>query len=294
MQDVILNNPVKKGRKTKDDDIKNATEIFNYILTQSVNQKRSIDREELQREFGLSETRARSIQNYLSLMFSRINTDSNGFVLVDDTSSYYWSQTIRNMELKERVAEEVAKRIPQRSSVACGSGTTVAQAIARVLEARSFVNVMTNSCGVMEHLTALGQTKMEFAGGLYDQTIHACLGTQVVKAFAHAHFSQALIGVSGVDRDGNLFVAQSQEEEILRQILKSTTDQIYILATVDKLARNDMWPFANINELAKTKNGPTVNLITNPIELFPRSGQVEKARETMDTLKDFIIFTKKK
>jgi len=285
------------GRPSKREDLLLQSKTFDYVLTHLFgNEVRLIAPEEIEQQFGLSRTRAKSILTSLASSLARIKASPAGLRLVDDTSSYYWSQTTVNSFLKQLVGQTVAEMVPPRASIACSPGTTVAPAIADVLEAKKFVNVMTNSCAVLDHVTHLDQVRLDFTGGEYDRVIHACVGNTVVEAFRNAHFSHALIGVSGVDKYGNMFVKHRQEVEILRQIMESTTEQIYVLATIDKLAQADMWCFGAIGELEKSRPRRRVLVVTNPIGLFPRveehgDGAKQIAEETSISLRTHLCLT---
>ncbi len=245
-------------------------QIYVWIQKRKNESTKRITHEEVEKEFGLSPVRARSILSDLAQLTLMLKPDPEGITLVNDTCSYYWSQMSVNSELKEAVAAKTAALLPRYTTVACSPGTTVARVIRRIMETSNYVSIITNSMGAMDLIFQYPST-LEFTGGTYNAATHSCLGDRARSSFKEAHCSRAVVGVSGVDKDGNLFVKHREEVQVLEQIVASATDEIFVVATIDKLAQGDMWRFGSIEKFLKQGPGRPVRLVTNPLEQFPQS-----------------------
>jgi len=176
--------------------------------------------------------------------------------------TYYHNQIHLARKAKDKMADAFVSCITEDVTLACSAGTSVAYCVRRLIENRQYHVIVTNNIGVLDLLARSDISGLVFTGGEYVPMIHACIGDDAVKAFDKAKCQAALIGVSGISENGDLFVRHSPEVGVLYRIVQSTTQHIYIVADLRKCLEPDTWRFARIPELRKEKKDIKINLIT--------------------------------
>lgn len=199
-----------------------------------------------------------------------ISDASVGMVLIPGgirsrRETYYHNNLTKARKIKDALADEFVKRIPQDVTLACCAGTTVALSVKRLIEEGHYHVIVTNNIGVLDQLGGSDIANLVFTGGEYKPGIHGCVGSKAVEAFGEARCQAALIGVSGINDEGDLFVRHSEEIPVYNQILRSVTDYVFIVADARKLSQVDTWCFMNIHQLLEDKQKPNLKvcLITN-------------------------------
>lgn len=294
------------GRPTADERNRQMGEVISWLDSEEGKRDQSISPSLITSELkpSLSLVRARTIVKTLTRVMKSHEPSPEGFRFVGGQDSYYKSQLGRHEDLKQAVAKKVAEELDEVTSLAAGPGTTVADAIPYIMDANegSSPSIVTNSVAVQQALFTQ-KANLEMTGGTYSRDIHAFVGEQTISFFRKANFSRAIVGVSGIDKEGNLYVKYSSEIPVVQQILNSTTETIYILATVRKLGKSDTWPIAKLKEI---QDSATVSVITNPMEDFLGGSRdewtdkaayeravkrKEKAHATLDNIEEFVIRT---
>ena len=122
-------------------------------------------------------------------------------------------------EEKQRIAKVVASRIPDGASLFIGIGVAP-EAVARALLDHRDLRIVTNNLNVASLLTARDDFMVSIASGEIRNRDGAILGET-----SHAHIRQfrmdfAILGVSGMDEQGGLLLADLQERQISRSMLE--------------------------------------------------------------------------
>jgi DeoR/GlpR family transcriptional regulator of sugar metabolism len=233
--------------------------------------------------------RSRRLMDELAAFCSTVKLGPRGS-LVSTASSYYHEQTAKNYRLKQEIAEKVAKMeslIPPGTSLSCSSGTTIAFCAAKLVESRSYLPILTNNIGIVEEAFTK-HTNIKLTGGDYEQPIHACVGRDAENAFRNLKRKIAMIGVSGISRDGILFLHHGSEPSIREAMFDAATEAVLIVADISKCTHEDDLPFVALSDLCKRI---PVTLITNPIEALKSDLQKAHARDVISNLRSITNMT---
>lgn len=202
---------------------------------------------------------------------------------VGGSSSYYPNSLGRFRQLKDRVAEKVCEIAKGLRSLACGPGTTAALCARQLREEGGCSVIVTCNLGLIDLLGEGGVGAIEVVGGMYDDSIHACVG-RAAQGFRQAHCEAAIVGVSGIDLHGRLYVAHSSEVPVICELLRMATADIYIVFDSTKIGKTDTFEFITIQALLGEPSHPsrTVHLVTNSLDA--KDDRYETKAKAMDTL----------
>lgn len=178
--------------------------------------------------------------------------------------AFYWASYRTASEWKTEIAEKCVKLIAPNITLACGPGSTVVYCIKRVIQEGHCFVIVTNNAGIIDHAANSRISDLVFVGGEYNANIHGCVGVAAVEGFKKAKCHAALVGVSGINEAGDLFVRHSEEVPVVREMIQSVSDIIFIVAHARKLIQVDAWKFINIRDLLEKKPHLEIHLITNP------------------------------
>ncbi len=267
------------GRPSNEQKLQNLADLVFWIQNQFDASNKRITSDDIAARFRISAIRVRKLLDDLGQLILRVKSDPAGITLTNNASSFYWEQLARNSELKEQIAEKMIKLLPHDATIKCSAGTTVARVCRRIIEAHRDVRIITNSLAVIDLAFEYPAT-LELAGGTYHAATHSCVGDLALRGFKEASCACAIVGVSGIDERGRLFVKHREEVELLKEMVESATDAVYVVATCDKLARNDIWPFGSIPDLVRVNGSGRkrkVWLVTNSVDDYPSAPADEKS-----------------
>jgi len=174
---------------------------------------------------------------------------------------YSDAQRTKRLEEKLDVAEEAATLFSAHTSIAASPGSTVAMTYAALLEHGIAAAVITNSLALAEHATTEG-TSVYLVGGEYAPDVDALVGADAVEGFRRrTPCRQGLLGVSGIDGRGTLYVKHDAEVPVLRAMLEAVEERLVIVANIQKIGKGDPWRIGTLAELASEER--EVVLVTN-------------------------------
>lgn len=138
-------------------------------------------------------------------------------------------------EDKQRIAEAVARAIPNHASLFINIGTTT-EAIARALLNHQGLKVITNNL----HVAAILANKPDFevlvAGGMV-RSDGGVVGQAAVDFIQQFKVDYALVGISGIDADGSLLDFDFQEVRVSQTIIANAR-QVFLAVDSSKFGRN--------------------------------------------------------
>ena len=108
-----------------------------------------------------------------------------------------------NARAKQRIAQEVAARVPHGSSLLINIGTTT-EAIARALLRHKGLRVITNNLNVAAILSDNADCEVIVAGGAVRAMDRGIIGEMTVDFIGQFKVDIGLIGISGIEADGSL------------------------------------------------------------------------------------------
>jgi len=233
----------------------------------------------------------KSLLNEIAGISTVITLVPDGILLRPET--YYHNSLKKYAELKDEIANEFVKVLHKNANLAtlaCSAGSTVATSIKRLVEKRRYHVIVTNNFGIIDQLRGTVDVgSIIICGGEYNAGLHGCVGNQAVEAFDRAKCEAAVLGVSGINGEGELFVRHCEEIGVNQQILKSVTKYVFIVADVNKLVQEDTWRCAVVSDLVQNEKRPglKVFVITNPIDKLRKQKKLkEQAQKVCEALQN--------
>ncbi|MCP5161576.1 MAG: DeoR/GlpR family transcriptional regulator [Hahellaceae bacterium] len=202
--------------------------------------------EELAQHFNVTPQTIRRDINYLD-QENLLQRYHGGAGLPSSTlNTAYNDRKIQHLEEKKRIAEAVAAKIPDNASMFINIGTTN-ETIARALLKHSGLTVITNNLHVASILSSKEDFKVIIAGGIVRNRDGGIIGEATVDFVKQFKVDYAIIGISGIDDDGELLDFDYQEVRVAQAIIDSSR-QIYLAADHSKFGRNAMIRLGNIRQ----------------------------------------------
>ncbi|SMQ01278.1 transcriptional regulator, DeoR family [Pseudomonas putida] len=145
---------------------------------------------------------------------------------------------------KQRIADAVARQIPDHASLFINIGTTT-ESIARALLNHSHLKVITNNLHVAAILAAKDDFEVLVAGGTVRRD-GGVVGQASVDFINQFKVDFALVGISGIDEDGSLLDFDYQEVRVSQAIIANAR-QVILAADSSKFGRNAMVRLGSID-----------------------------------------------
>ncbi len=152
---------------------------------------------------------------------------------------------------KYLVAQKAAKLIKTDSLIAIDGGTTNVM-LAKLIPVAKKLRVVTNSFPVATELHNKPNIDVVFLGGRVDNGSRTTVGEIVVKQLRTFRFDQCFLGVYALDAKLGLTVPfpYDKEAELKKEIIFNS-DEVYAMATIEKLDKNDRYVVCNIDDITK-------------------------------------------
>ncbi|MDX5299247.1 MAG: DeoR/GlpR family transcriptional regulator [Gammaproteobacteria bacterium] len=223
----------------------NQTERHQAIV-ELVNERGFVTIEALARHFDVTPQTIRRDINQLDEE-NRVRRYHGGAGAPTSTSNIaYADRKIRNLEEKLRIADAVAQRIPDHSSLFINIGTTT-ETIARALLQHQGLTVITNNLHVASILSSKDDFNVIIAGGAVRNRDGGIIGEATVDFVRQFKVDFAVIGISGIDEDGDLLDFDYQEVRVAQAIIENSR-QIFLAADHTKFGRNAMIRLGSIGQ----------------------------------------------
>lgn len=139
------------------------------------------------------------------------------------------------LDAKQRIAEQVVKRIPDGASLFLDVGTTV-EAAARALSKRVGLTVFTNSMNAAAVFSA-DDHEIFVLGGRLGGSDGSLVGESVVAALTELRLDYALIGCSGVEDSGAVMDFDVRKIVIKKTAMRVSRQKLLLVAS-EKLGRS--------------------------------------------------------
>ena len=152
-----------------------------------------------------------------------------------------------NARAKQRIAQEVAARVPHGSSLLINIGTTT-EAIARALLRHKGLRVITNNLNVAAILSDNADCEVIVAGGAVRAMDRGIIGEMTVDFIGQFKVDIGLIGISGIEADGSLRDFDYREVKVARAILEHSRE-VWVAADHSKFNRPAMVEMARFDHL---------------------------------------------
>lgn len=150
----------------------------------------------------------------------------------------YSARQVLQSEAKRRIARAVAARIPDGASLFLTIGTTTEE-VARALCRHRNLRVVTNNLNVANLLIQSGECEVIIAGGLVRNHDGGLVGEATLDLINQFRVDFGIIGISGIDLDGNLLDYDYREARITQAIQRNAR-RVFLAADHTKFGRPAM------------------------------------------------------
>ncbi|AZL58651.1 DeoR/GlpR transcriptional regulator [Tabrizicola piscis] len=164
------------------------------------------------------------------------------------TNIGYEARRRMNEGAKAAIARACAASIPDNCSLILNLGTTT-EAVAHELLGHRNITVITNNMNVANILVANPGCEIVVAGGALRRTDGGLVGELTTQFFEQFKVDYAVIGVSALDRDGDLLDFDLAEVRVSKAIVQQSR-KVYLVADHTKLDRSAPARLASLSEIA--------------------------------------------
>ena len=152
-----------------------------------------------------------------------------------------------NSEGKRRIAEAVARRVPNGCSLILNIGTTT-EAIARALRHHEDLRVVTNNLNVAAILSDNPRCEVIVCGGQVRSRDRGIVGEAAVDFIRQFRVDIGLIGISSVESDGTLRDFDYREVKVAQAIIAQSRE-VWLAADHSKFTRRAMVQLAHLSQV---------------------------------------------
>lgn len=151
-----------------------------------------------------------------------------------DNLAYSTRQTLLANE-KRRIAELVARHIPDRSSVFINLGTTTEE-VAKALHRHRGLRILTNNLHVAMSMCDYPEAEVTVVGGVVRPRDRGVTGEAAIDQIRQFNFDYAVIGVSSIDLEGTLRDFDYREVRVTQAAIQQAR-QVLLVADHTKFGR---------------------------------------------------------
>ncbi|AHV91492.1 deoR C terminal sensor domain protein [Bordetella holmesii 30539] len=219
-------------------------------LLEQVRSQGSASIEELARAFDVTLQTVRRDVNLLAEagMLSRFHGGVRSEASTIENIAYRQRQGL-HAEGKRRIAEAVARAVPDGCSLLINIGTTT-EAIARALLRHRGLRVITNNLHVADILSDNPDCEVIVAGGVVRPRDRGITGEATIEFIRQFKVDIGLIGISGIEADGTLRDYDFREVRVARTIIDQSRE-VWLAADSSKFQRQAMVELAPIARISR-------------------------------------------
>lgn len=256
-------------------------------IVELARQKGFLSTEELARTFDVtSQTIRRDINELAERGFLRRYHGGAGLPSSVENVRYSERQSLFHDE-KTRIAQMLAKQIPDNASLFINIGTTTEE-VAKALADHKNLRIITNNLNVATQLCDNPTFEVIVAGGVV-RPDHGVIGESTVDFFRQFKVDIGIIGISGIDDDGTLLDFDYREVRVAQAIIENAR-QVFLATDHTKFNQSPMVRLGHISEVDAvfTDRQPPETICsmleTAQIRLFVAPSEAPPHREGPDEL----------
>jgi DeoR family glycerol-3-phosphate regulon repressor len=148
---------------------------------------------------------------------------------------------------KRRIAQLVARHIPNAASLFVNIGTTTEE-VARALLDHQRLRVITNNLNVAQILAGKEDFEVIVAGGLVRARDRGIVGEATIDLIRQFKVDIGIIGISGIDPDGTLLDYDYREVRVAQAIVANSR-RVFLAADRTKFGRNAMVRMGHVKDV---------------------------------------------
>lgn len=217
-------------------------------LLEAVRAKGSITVEELAEALGVTlQTVRRDVQR---LADEGLLARFHGGVRVPSSTTEnlaYQQRESLNAGGKARIAQAVARQVPDNCSLILNIGTTT-EAIAKALLKHKGLRVITNNLNVAAILSSNPDCEVIVTGGVVRGRDRGIVGEAAVDFIRQFRVDIALIGASGIETDGTVRDFDYREVRVAQTIIEHARE-VWLAVDASKFMRPAMVELARLNQM---------------------------------------------
>lgn len=159
----------------------------------------------------------------------------------------YRQRQAMESDAKSRIAQAIARRVPNDCSLILNIGTTI-EAVAHALLRHRGLRVITNNLHVAALMSTHPDCEVIVAGGQVRSADQAIVGEATVDFMRQFRVDIGLIGISGIEADGTLRDFDYREVKVARTIIEQSRE-VWLAADHSKFNRPAMVELARLDEV---------------------------------------------
>ncbi|HTO85027.1 MAG TPA: DeoR/GlpR family transcriptional regulator [Methylomirabilota bacterium] len=159
----------------------------------------------------------------------------------------YQTRQVQELEEKRRIAQLVARHIPNDASLFINIGTTTEE-VARALLSHRGLRIITNNLHVASIMSQNAGFEVIVAGGVVRSRDRGIVGEPTIDFLGQFKADFGIIGISGIDADGSLLDFDHREVRASKCIIANSS-QVFLVSDHTKFGRNPMVRLGNLSDL---------------------------------------------
>ncbi len=149
---------------------------------------------------------------------------------------------------KQRIAQLVARHIPNRASLFVDVGTTCEE-IARALMDHQGLRIVTNNLHVAQLMSHRPDFEVTITGGVVRRRDRAVVGEAAIDFIGQFHVDFGLLGISAIGADGSLRDFDYRKVKVSQAIM-AHSKHTFLAADASKFRRDAMVRSGNLSQLS--------------------------------------------
>ena len=218
-----------------------------HAIAEIAREQRHVLVDDLSRRFDVTPQTIR--RDLAALCDARILARVHGGAMLASgvTNVGYETRALLNETAKQAIGQRCAADIPDDCSLFINIGTTT-EAVARALGDHRNLLVITNNLNVANTLARNAACEVIVAGGVLRRTDNGLVGEATVDFIRQFKVDFAIIGASGIDRDGALLDYDFREVRVAQAIIANARRSL-LVADASKFTRAAPVRIASIADL---------------------------------------------
>lgn len=159
----------------------------------------------------------------------------------------YGQRQVLHIEGKRRIAQAVAREVPDGCSMIMNIGTTTEE-VARALRHHRDLRVVTNNLNVAAIMAEYDGCEVIVAGGIVRPRDRGIVGEATVDFIRQFRVDIGLIGISSIEPDGTLRDFDYREVRVAQAIIEQSRE-LWLVADASKFGRRAMVQLAHLSQV---------------------------------------------
>lgn len=202
------------------------------------------------RMFDVAEMTIRRDLNQLATENNIVRTHGGALLVQEDqiAEPSYERRISDSSESKEKIAKKALELIKNGDRVFLDSGSTTYH-VAKQFSNSARNVVLTNGINIAAEIVLRSNISVIMIGGELRLNTFSTRGSLTEELISQFHVDVALIGANAIDKEGNIYVANTSERCLKRMIMQNS-DRTYVLLDHTKFNKTSLIKYAHVNQLA--------------------------------------------